>query len=366
MANNKSILFLYSEVAAYTVACVNALRQVYPHEIHIVGWDKKKKSNYKVTFSENVNYYPRSDFQTPRQLQDFCHHINPELIYVSGRMDNTYLIISKEYRRNGIPVVTGFDNQWQGTYRNYISAIFGYLLYRRYFSHIWVAGIEQYEYAKRLGFPKEKILLNVYSADVLRFNQVHQLSIPKRKEKYPKRLLYVGRFADAKGLDVLVEAYTSIQEKEKNGWSLTLVGNGPLKPYLIEKFSVHEEVEVVGFLQPDQLVEEIKSCGAFILPSRKEAWGVVIHEFCAAGFPVLTSNACGAATMFLKHGFNGYQFKSEDTADLKQQLIRVFNNSEETLLKMGGRSHTLAQTITTESWAATLLSVINYMPDSDS
>jgi glycosyltransferase involved in cell wall biosynthesis len=140
---------------------------------------------------------------------------------------------------------------------------------------------------------------------------------------------------------------------------LTLIGNGTLKAKLEELFQAYNEVEIVDFLQPEQLVEEIVNYGAFILPSRKEAWGVVIHEFCAAGFPILTSSVCGASTMFLKHGFNGYQFKSEDAGDLKNQLINIFNQKESELIKMGKRSHLLAQAITPQSWASTLLSIIN-------
>lgn len=44
----------------------------------------------------------------------------------------------------------------------------------------------------------------------------------------------------------------------------------------------------------------MKQCGVFILPSRIEPWGVVVHEFSAAGFPLLLSDQVGSAESFWK------------------------------------------------------------------
>ena len=43
-------------------------------------------------------------------------------------------------------------------------------------------------------------------------------------------------------------------------------------------------------------------CGAFVLPSRKEPWGVVVQEAAAARMPVICSDSVGAGDHLVRHG----------------------------------------------------------------
>lgn len=344
----------------YTLACMKALARIGDNVIHAVGWDQRKLSEYVVEKENWITYVPRSSFKNAKELKDWVSRIRPDIIYVSGRMDKTYLIVCRDYLSTGIPVVSGFDNQWFGGVKQHLAVLAAPFLYHRYFSHLWVAGIEQYEYARRLGFKKDQILLNVYSADVERFQKIYHQNLKFGDKKCLKKLLFVGRFSDVKGLDILINAFAKLSEKEKNGWSLTLIGNGPLKDKLVESTKKHNDIEIKGFLQPDRLIEEISQFSAFVLPSRKEAWGVVIHEFAAAGFPLIVSDTCGATTVFLKNGYNGYLFKNGDENNLKIQLKKLFIKDKQVLNMMGIRSFQISNCITPESWAYTLLSTLGY------
>ena len=44
------------------------------------------------------------------------------------------------------------------------------------------------------------------------------------------------------------------------------------------EFNNLSDIEVRDFLQPHDLVKMIDSTGCFVLPSRFEPWGVVVHE----------------------------------------------------------------------------------------
>jgi len=122
-------------------------------------------------------------------------------------------------------------------------------------------------------------------------------------------------------------------------------------------------VEVKGFLQQEDLAEETAGAGAFVLPSRREPWGVVVHEFAAAGLPLILSSACGAATEFLIPGYNGFVFENEDATGLAQSLNRLFALTEPERRMMRRRSMRLAGRISPETAAANLLSVLTRDPE---
>ena len=115
-----------------------------------------------------------------------------------------------------------------------------------------------------------------------------------KKKKYPYKFLYVGRFEKVKGIENLKKAWNELSKLNHN-WSLTLVGNGSYQ----SKFDNYNNVDVINFLQPEKLIEVVADCGCFVLPSNYEAWGVVVHEFSAAGMPLILSNKIGSKSMFL-------------------------------------------------------------------
>ena len=222
-----------------------------------------------------------------------------------------------------------------------------------FFSHAWVSGVYQFEYARKLGFKKSQICFNLYSADLNLFNDCFQSCIVNKKNLYPRRFLFVGRFEREKGLDVLIEAWNKLGSK-KGVWQLHLIGNGSLNSVL----SAVPGVTIKPFLQPEQLVKEIALSGCFILPSRFEPWGVVVHELAAAGLPIITSNVVGSSTEFLIEGYNGFEFEVNDSSSLAKVMFEIIRLSDKELIKMGLRSHELAQRITPSTSALNLLSVI--------
>jgi glycosyltransferase involved in cell wall biosynthesis len=168
----------------------------------------------------------------------------------------------------------------------------------------------------------------------------------------PHKFLFVGRLEPVKGIDLLLKAWDSIEDKKD--WDLTLIGNGSLK----EQFEKLHGVIVKDFMQPDDLVNEISNYGCFLLPSRYEPYGVVLHEFAAAGMPLIASDCCGAAPIFVRTGYNGYQFKSGNALDLASKMKLLVNASDQELEVMGKRSIERSTIITAQTSAASLMSVL--------
>ena len=64
-------------------------------------------------------------------------------------------------------------------------------------------------------------------------------------------------------------------------------------------------VDMLGFVQPDEMPSVFARAGCLVLPSRHEPWAVVIHEAASAGLPVVCTRACGASTRLVLDGLNG-------------------------------------------------------------
>ncbi len=348
------VLYLYSEIMGYQMPILKEYVKVYGAEVHVVHWNHKKLSHYSTPLIEGVSFYKRSEF-TSAGLKEFVKKLNPDIIYISGWMDRGYLAAVNPLRLKGTPVVTAFDDIWFKTLKQKGASLLFPLIKSYFFSHAWVAGPYQYEYAKRLGFKNDDIVFNCLSADTSIFNKAYTDSASIKAQRYPHKFLYVGRFEIEKGVDILVNAWSNLKSKnECRDWGLTLIGNGSLHSSL----SILPEIEIINFLQPEKLGEEIVKYGCFILPSRNEQWGIVLHEFTAAGFPIICSDICGAAPVFVANGYNGNTFKSGQVKDLEEQMLWIMNKSDEELKVISVRSNRIGQKISPELVAASFMSII--------
>nr|MBI1232822.1 glycosyltransferase [Cytophagales bacterium] len=345
------ILFLYSEIMGYTMATLTELAK-QGATLHVVHWDHKKLTPYKFCSTPSIITYNRSEMSV-NSMQKLADDVKPDITVVSGWMDRGYLKIAKKLIKQKRPVVCGLDDQWHGHFRQVIAFLLGRLgFFFRYFSHAWVTGTYQYEYARKLGYSKAQIIYELYSADITVFHKAYLDCFDQKLKQYPHRFLFVGRLESVKGLDILLNAWQKIAEMRKD-WELHIVGNGSLKSMVLNV----PGVVVKDFMQPDALVKEIADTGCFILPSHFEPWGVVVHEFAAAGLPLILSDVVGAASTFLISGLNGYHFRRGDIDCLVLRLLQIVDSSDDKLRAMARASHLLSNRILPETSAASLLSI---------
>jgi glycosyltransferase involved in cell wall biosynthesis len=182
------------------------------------------------------------------------------------------------------------------------------------------------------------------------------LSFAKKRD-YPKRFLYVGRFTESKGVDILLAAFQIYKSRYQGAWGLTLVGTGPLLAAINAAQLSDPDIHIEPFSDQLKLVEHAIAAGAFVLPSRYEPWGVVAHEFSSAGLPLILSEAVGARTQLLIDHLNGYTFYRDSAEDLAQKLARLSTLEPQQLCTMGLQSARLASSIDTKLAVASFVSV---------
>lgn len=264
----------------------------------------------------------------------------PDIVIVAGWMIKEYVWIAKKLRSSiDVPVVSYSDTQWYGTIRQKINALISPFHVRKAFSHIWVAGLYQFEYARKLGFKKENIILNSLTADVDLFRKI---SLESKEKKYPKNFLYIGRFSPEKGLDILVSAWNDISNKKD--WTLTLIGDGILK----DKFLNKDSIIVKDYMNQKELLVEIENSGCFVLPSIVEPWALVLHEAAVSGLPIICTNICGAAPHFVIDNHNGFKVDPNNLSQMKAALESIISMDDKKLLEFSIVSRELGLHITPE------------------
>ena len=108
-------------------------------------------------------------------------------------------------------------------------------------------------------------------------------------------ILVIGQYFDYKGMDVALEA-----ARMDPSISYKFVGMGVRTELFRQECRTDEvpNVELIPFLQKEDLSREYQQCGMLLLPSRKECWGLVVNEAASFGTPIAATWGSGAAVEF--------------------------------------------------------------------
>lgn len=177
-------------------------------------------------------------------------------------------------------------------------------------------------------FPKIKDkCFQIYNSINYSFYKKHSVNI-EEKEKY---YLYVGRLSYEKGLETLINVFSS-----KKHLNLKIVGTGPImdKLYNILNNNNITNVELLGYKKGDELYNIITKAYFTIVPSEwYENNPLSIIESLALGTPVIGSNIGGIPEL-IHNGNNGYLFNYKDQKDLNDAIIKTEKLSKEEYIDM--------------------------------
>lgn len=163
-----------------------------------------------------------------------------------------------------------------------------------------------------------------------------------------RTLLFLGRIHKVKGLDMLLPAWASLQNRYPQ-WRLVIAGSdtgyGGRNEYLAEVHSLvdhlrAERVEFVGELLGTQKWQALRQSDLFVLPSYSENFGMAVAEALASGTPAVVTQ--GAPW----HGLNenGAGWWVETNLDsVIAALGDAMSRPQEELATMGRRGRRWAQ-----------------------
>jgi L-malate glycosyltransferase len=121
-----------------------------------------------------------------------------------------------------------------------------------------------------------------------------------RKDGNPKRILFVGKLVEVKGLPDLLHALVRLRGK-RDDWHLDIVGNGDARAEyerLALNLRLCDKVSFHGLKTKQEVAEFMQQSDLFVLSSLYETFSAPAAEALACGTPVLATR-CGGPEEFV-------------------------------------------------------------------
>lgn len=134
-------------------------------------------------------------------------------------------------------------------------------------------------------------------------------------------VLYIGRVAPEKNLDLLVQAYQASKRVRPDA-RLVVVGEGPALSGLQ---AAHPEIVFCGARRGEDLAAHYASADVFLFPSLTETFGNVLLEAMASGLACVAFDYAAAAE-HVRHGVNGLKAPYGDSAEFIAQTLRLIED----------------------------------------
>lgn len=140
------------------------------------------------------------------------------------------------------------------------------------------------------------------------------------------RFLCVARFTEEKDHKTLLNAFIYLKEKGFNNFSVSLIGNSGAQKIkieeMVEESIVKDKVYFLDSVDNKEMINIYNNHDVLILPSKREAVGMVVIEAMACGLPVIASDSVGSRDCIIS-GENGFTFKAGDYVDLADKILAI-------------------------------------------
>jgi glycogen(starch) synthase len=129
------------------------------------------------------------------------------------------------------------------------------------------------------------------------------------------RFLFLGRLEKIKGLDTLIEAFSSLIRKFPDA-GLVIAGEGSIRNQVVDLVvkANTDKIRYVGWVESKQA---LKDSDVFVLPSKERGQPVALLEAMAAGKIIITS------LPFIRPGRTGIYCRAGDPKDLAKKMLAV-------------------------------------------
>jgi glycosyltransferase involved in cell wall biosynthesis len=169
------------------------------------------------------------------------------------------------------------------------------------------------------------------------FKEAFYNKCPKLKDE--RYFLFLSRIDEKKGVDLLINAYNELSEKNSDLPNLVIAG--PLENEYAEEMvklaSNNQKIHFAGMLKDMAKWGAFYNCEAYLLPSHQENFGIAIVEAMACKKPVLITKNINIWSEIIK-GDGGWIANLEEKNSLKNVLSDLLNHPKEELLVKGSNA----------------------------
>ncbi len=277
--------------------------------------------------------HPGRQFRKAHRIARFLEEHDVRAVILMGYNDLTRLELLRILPRRNMHVFMRGDSNIRGEIR--VSGVKRWLkgrLLRRVLRRcagVMPMGHLGEQYFERYGADPARCFWVPYEPDYEQFRAVDAGTMEATRKAHGlpadrRLLLYSGRLAAVKRVDLLIDAFAAVAESRPT-WDLAILGDGELRESLQARVpgGLTDRVHWLGFQQADVLPAVYRACDALVLPSDYEPWALVINEAVAAGLAVVASDVVGAAYELVQDGVNGRVFTSGDLDSLIHAMLDV-------------------------------------------
>ena len=175
---------------------------------------------------------------------------------------------------------------------------------------------------KSLGYERITNIPNPISPEVQKLVQDNTII-----EREKRLVLFVGQCYKEKGIYELIDACRGI-----DNIVLRFVGsiNDSTRIEMINRAEGMSDVEIIGNLPYDQVIQQMLSCTVFALPTYTEGFPNVILESMACGCPIVTTDVGAIPEMLdIENGFNyGLCVKPRNSEALRAAICKMLDDQD--------------------------------------
>jgi glycosyltransferase involved in cell wall biosynthesis len=160
---------------------------------------------------------------------------------------------------------------------------------------------------------------------------VPSLSPQSRAARTESRIVFAGRLARSKGIDIAMDVFRILSERnsELTFWIAGAHGEPDMHKRVLEFASGNARVRIIGWLRPPALDQLFSQATLVLMPSRYEPFGMVALEAMRAGAPVLASRA-GALSDILQPESGGIALAAFDVSAWRDACSRLLREPRST------------------------------------
>jgi len=165
--------------------------------------------------------------------------------------------------------------------------------------------------------------------------------IPKQKKEKVPTIMFLGAFAEDKGIHDCVKVFGELEKSKKRKYMYWIVGRGSqLQTDELTSFAkslgITKNLKFWGYVSQDKKFELLSRAHVLINPSIHEGWGLVNIEANVCGTPVVSYDVHGNRDS-IKNGKTGTLVPLKDTKKMAEEVQKLLNNPKQykTMQKAG-------------------------------
>lgn len=237
------------------------------------------------------------------QVWSELDRLDPEVVITSGfnPTDLIAFLWAKRNRRQHVPSSDGWSRS--EAHLSSVHVLVRRIVYRNSAAFIG-ASRNTLDLYRQYGCPEDALFQSHLCAD----NASYQPFVGAEKRF---DISFCGKIVDGKLPLFFAEVARRLQAR-KPDLRVLVVGDGPLRERLLAALRANDiDFHFAGFASQHELPSWYGQTRVFLFPTRRDAWGVVANEACAAGVPVVTCDNAGVAGELVVHGASGFVLELE-------------------------------------------------------